>query len=262
MRLQDKVALVTGGTSGIGRAIAERFLSEGARVAIIGASSREKVARVADEIGAGVANGCERVRPFLADVSAPAEVEALIASVNDLWGAPDIVVNSAGVWSPTPVGGSDLEAVRRMIDVNLAGTFYVMNAVAPAMKARRAGEIVNLSSVVAVVPAANYSVYVAVKAGVIGLTRAAAAELAPFGVHVNAIVPGNVETPMNEPVRTAPELADRRAWIARITPSERQFTPPDEIAAAALFLVSGEVRAMYGAILSIDEGRSAGVPAR
>ena len=258
MKLSDKTALVTGGTSGIGKAIARRFVQEGARVAVVGSRDLRKAESTAKEIS----RESDRVRPFVADVARPDQVERLVVDVTREFGEVDILINSAGVWFPTPVGDTSPSDFERMVDINLKGTFLMMSAVVPAMKRRRSGRIVNLSSVVALIPAAGYCLYAGVKAAIIAVTKSAAVELAPHGIRVNAIAPGNTETPMNEAIRRSPEAEDRRAWIKRITPSNRTFTPPEEIAAGALFLVSDEVQAMYGSVLVIDEGRTAGLPSR
>lgn len=256
MKLDRKVALITGSSSGIGKAIAERFAREGARVAVVASSNPEKAARVA----AAISKGPGAAFPFVADVTKADQVERLVKAVEETAGPIDIVVNCAGVLYPTPLGAADPDQVRKIVDVSLIGSFLVMNAVVPAMKARGSGQIINISSSHALVPTATYSAYGAVKAAIIALSRAAAVELGPFGIHVNTIAPGNTVTPMTEFARTSPEAAARREWIAKVTPSTRHFTPPEEIAAAALFLVSGEVKAIYGAVLTLDEGRSAGLP--
>jgi 3-oxoacyl-[acyl-carrier protein] reductase len=148
----------------------------------------------------------------------------------------------------------------RMVGVNLKGPFFMTNAVAPRMIARRSGNIVNIASIAGIIPSSGYSLYSSVKAAIVMFTKALALELAPFDVRVNAIAPGNTATPINEHVRTDAEFAMRREWIERTTPSNRPFTPPEEIAEAALFLVDGRVNGMHGTTLVIDEGRAAGIP--
>jgi len=254
--LSGQIALISGGTSGIGKAIAARFLDEGARVAIVGRHDLDKANRVINEISRTSGDALA----FVADVSDRAQVDKLVHNVMQAFGPIDILVNSAGVWARTPLGSTDVDSMRQILDVNLMGTMSLINAVVPGMKERRRGQIVNIASIAALVPTAGFSAYAAAKSGIIGLTRAAAVELAPFGIHVNAVSPGNTATPMNEHVRNAPDEAFRREWIQKITPSNRLFTPAEEIAAAVLFLVSGQVSGMYGAILAVDEGRSAGTP--
>lgn len=256
MVLSGQVALVSGATSGIGKAVATRLIREGARVAVVASRDLVKANRTVMEIS--VAPG--QAQAFVADVAEIEQVDKLVNDVTHALGPIDILVNSAGVWFQTPLGATKPAGIRRMVDVNLIGTISLMNAVIPGMRERQRGHIVNIASIAAFVPSAYFSVYAAVKAGIVGLTRAAGVELAPFGIHVNAVSPGNTETPMNEHVRTSPEAASRRQWIRTITPSHRLFTPAEEIAAAVLFLVSGQVSGMYGTVLAIDEGRSAGLP--
>ncbi len=253
--LKGKVALVTGGSSGIGRAIAERFLSEGASVAIVGNQNLEKARAVAREIGTAQA-ACEG---FVVDVKSAKAVASLVADVGQRMGPVDILVNSAGVWYPTPIGSLTPEQIDDMIDVNLKGVIHTVSAVVPGMIARRSGRIVNIASIAALVPTAGYSLYSTTKAAVVAFTKSAGLELAQFNVAMNAIAPGNTATPMNAAIRTASEHQGRRDWIQSITPSARAFTPPEEIAETALFLSDGRVRGIFGAVISVDEGRAAGI---
>jgi NAD(P)-dependent dehydrogenase (short-subunit alcohol dehydrogenase family) len=257
MTVNGKLAVVTGGSSGIGYAIARRLAVEGATVAIFG-SGFDKARSAADEI----AGDGHRANPFAVDVSDADQVEETVNKVRSQLGEIDILINSAGVWYETPIGSTSWEAFDRMVGVNLKGPFLLANAIAPAMKERRSGKIVNLASVAGLSPSAGYSIYSTVKAGIIMFTRALSLELAPFDINVNAIAPGNTATPMNEHVRTGADFAARREWITRITPSNRPFTPPEEIAETALFLVDDRVRGMHGATIVVDEGRSAGLPSR
>jgi NAD(P)-dependent dehydrogenase (short-subunit alcohol dehydrogenase family) len=249
--MKDKVALVTGSSSGIGREVAGALAAQGARVAVVASSERAKAEAVVNEIE--VAGGI--ARPFVADISSANGVEAELGPI-------DLLVNSAGVYFPTPAGDVTEDAFDRMVAINLKGSFFTLNAVAPGMKARSAGRIVNIASVAGIAPNPEYSLYAATKAGIIALTRAIALELAPYGINVNAIAPGNTETPINADIRTAPEFAAQRARIDAITPSRRLFTPPAEIAAAIVFLLSDAARGMYGSVMVVDEGKSVGAPLR
>ena len=256
--LEGQVALVTGGSSGIGLAIASRLAAAGAAVAVVASGSLDKANAAAERI---VGEGGEALG-FVADVSRSDQVDALVAEVGERLGSPDILINAAGIWYPTPLAAMKERQIDEMIDVNLKGVIRMTAAFAPGMMARRQGRIVNISSVVGLVPSPGYSLYAATKAAVIAFTKATALELAPFDVAVNAIAPGNTATPMNAEVRESPDFAGRRDWISRITPSTRAFTPAEEIAETALFLVDGRVRGMHGAVISVDEGRSAGLTAR
>jgi NAD(P)-dependent dehydrogenase (short-subunit alcohol dehydrogenase family) len=253
--IRDKVALVTGGSSGIGRATALLLARNGAQVAVVASSDIGKAQAVVEEISS---QGGE-ARAFQADVRAVQNIDTLVREVHTCWGGIDILVNSAGVYYPTLIGETSEEAYDRMADINLKGMFFTMDRVATGMKARQRGKICNVASIAAFVGSGNYGLYCALKAGVVALTKTFALQLAPYGINVNAIAPGNTRSPINEDVRTKPEFAGRRAMIDAQTPSPRKFSDPEDIAAGILFLVSEESRAMNGATLLMDEGRAAGM---
>lgn len=255
MKLKDKVAFITGGSSGIGEAIARRFAKEGAKVAVAASTELAKAQAVAKTIEreGGRAWAC------VCEVRERAAVEQALRGASEALGAIDIVVNAAGVYYATPVGQTSEEDADRMIDINLKGTFNVINAIAPAMRKSGQGKIINLASVAAVLGVRERSLYCATKAAVAQMTRALARELAPFNVSVNAIAPGNTATPMNEKVRTDPAYALQLASMKLATPSPRTYSDPDDIAAVALFLASDESRTMHGALLIADEGISTGL---
>lgn len=252
MRLDGKVALVTGGTSGIGEAVCRRFAADGAAVAVVGSQDLSKARAVADTTTG-------RAAAYVCDVRNPTALTALVAQVERELGSIDVLVNSAGVYYATPIGATAEADYDRMVDINLKGTFYAINAVVPGMKARRHGRIVNISSVAAVMGISGYSLYCATKGAIAMMTRALARELAPFDIHINAIAPGNTATPLNEALRTRPEHRDYMAGMEALTPSNRAFSPPEEMAALCAFLVSDEARAFHGALLLADEGISSGV---
>ena len=255
MKLEGKVALVTGGSSGIGEAIALRFAAEGARVAVAGAADIGKAQGVADRIAA---QGGE-AGAFVADVTQVDAVKRLVADVKAAFGRIDILVNSAGIFEPTPVGETDEAEYDRLMDVNVKGTFFAINEVAPLMRAQGGGRIVNLSSVTGVMGFKTFSVYCASKAAINYLTRALALELGPHDIAVNAILPGNTATPMNVKIRTEPQYEEMLDGMAAITPSTRTYSDPEDMAAAAVFLCSQEGRAAHGSLLLLDEGISCGI---
>lgn len=255
MRLAGKVALITGGSQGIGEAIAVRFAQEGASVAVVASTDRSKAETVVQRIRAHGGRGS----PFVCDVRDPAAVREVAAAVWDHFDRIDILVNSAGVFYPTPVGATECEASDRMIDVNLKGTWNAIDAVAPSMKAQGAGKIVNMASVAGLMGHRNYAIYSATKAAIVMMTRSLACELAGFGINVNCIAPGNTETPMNEAVRTQPEFRPFLDSMAARTPSGRTYSAADDMAAIAAFLASDEARAMHGSCVLADEGFSAGI---
>jgi 3-oxoacyl-[acyl-carrier protein] reductase len=255
MQLQNRIALVTGASSGIGKAIAERFASEGARVAVVASASVAKAQLVVEHIKG---NGGQ-AQAFAADVASVGQVVKLVKDVESKLGPIDILVNSAGVFYPTPVGETDEAAYDRAMDINLKGTWNTINAVAPAMKARKKGKIINMSSVTSVMGFSTYAVYCAAKAGVTMMTRALALELAPHGININCISPGNTATPMNLDVRTDPALKHFLDAMAERTPSGRIYSTAEDMAGVALFLASDAARAMHGSNILIDEGISAGL---
>lgn len=255
MKLKDKVALVTGGSSGIGTAISLLFAKEGAKVAVVANSDLKKAQTVVDEIT--VAGGSAQA--FTSDITKASNVEALVKKVKDAFGGIDILVNSAGVFYPTPAGETKAADSDRMIDINLRGLFYAVNAVVPLMKARGSGKIINMSSVAGVMGFGTYAIYCATKAGVAHMTKALALELAPHGINVNAIAPGNTATPMNEDIRTDPELKPVYDYMASRTPSARTYSTAEEMAGIALLLASEDGRAMHGTTIVSDEGLSAGL---
>jgi 3-oxoacyl-[acyl-carrier protein] reductase len=248
--LKNRVALVTGGSSGIGEAIARKFAAAGAKVAVVASSGLDKAANVAKPIGG---------KAYVCDVRDAAAVATLVKQVEADLGPIDILVNSAGVFYPSAAGETPAGDIDRMVDINLKGTFHTLNAVAPGMKARKRGWVVNVASCAGLVGVVPFSLYSATKAAVIMLTKVTGRELAPFGIHVNAVAPGNTATPMNAAIRTEPEHQAVHDVMKSITPSQTVFTDPADIAGGALFLVSDSARPMYGAVLSMDEGVTTGL---
>jgi 3-oxoacyl-[acyl-carrier protein] reductase len=253
MELRNKVALVVGGSSGLGEATARKFASEGATCAIVASSNIRKANKIAKEIK-------RKSRGYVCDIRKPAQVEKLVAKVLKDHKKIDILVNSAGIFVPTPAGDSKIRDVNQMIDVNLKGTVHMINAVVPHMKARKRGNIINIASAASVRAFPLYGVYCATKAGVVMLTQVLATELSRDGIHVNSISPGNTETPMNEYVRTDPEFKPILDFMEMVTPSGRTYSNAEEIAEMAMFLASPKTgNAIYGSNFVLDEGLAAGI---
>lgn len=253
MELRNKVALIVGGSSGLGEATARKFASEGATCAIVASSNIRKANKVAREIK-------RKSKGYVCDITKPTQVTKLIAQVLKDHKKIDILVNSAGIFVPTPAGDTKSSDINRMIDVNLKGTLNTINAVVPHMKARKSGNIINIASVAGVRALPLYGVYCASKAGVVMLTKVLATELSRDGIHVNSISPGNTETPMNETIRTDPEWKPILDFMQKLTPSGRTYSSAEEIANTALFLASPRTgKPIYGANFVIDEGFAAGL---
>jgi NAD(P)-dependent dehydrogenase (short-subunit alcohol dehydrogenase family) len=242
-RLAGRCALVTGASSGIGEATARLLSAEGAAVGLV-ARRHQELERVA--------RGLRSATVAPADVADHAAVVRAIDQVEAELGPIDIAVNCAGVIGPTPLSELTPEVWQRTIAVNLSGTFYVGREAGTRMRHRGSGQIVNVASDLAFAALPGYTDYSASKAGVVGLTRGLAVELAPT-VLVNAVAPGPVDTPMMDyELSMDPDPQGARETIVRRIPLLRIATP-DEIARAILFLVTDATYAT-GAVLSVDGG--------
>jgi 3-oxoacyl-[acyl-carrier protein] reductase len=237
--LDGKVALVTGGSRGIGASISRELAKAGAKVALNYRAGQEAADEVAGEIG-GLA-----VR---ADVSKPEEVQALIERVEGGLGDIDALVNNAGVTRDTLIARMTDDDWQTVIDTNLRGTFNTSRAVSRKMLRRRAGSIVNLSSVVGVHGNPGQANYAASKAGIIGLTKALARELGSRGVRVNAIAPGYISTELTDVLND-----EQRGLILQNTPLGR-LGEPEDVARAVRFLCSDEAAFITGEVLLVDGG--------
>ncbi|WP_431301083.1 SDR family NAD(P)-dependent oxidoreductase [Tabrizicola sp. BL-A-41-H6] len=253
-KLEGKVALITGGSQGIGEQTARLFGREGAKVAVVASSDLAKAEAIAAQIRAagGIATA------HVADVRNAGEIARVAAEATKAHGPIDILVCSAGVFPPTPNGATDEATYDNVMDINVKGTWNAIAAVSPSMRARKTGWIVNVSSVLGSMALANYAVYCASKAAVNMLTRSLAIEFGRDGLHVNAIAPGNTATPMNENLRTEAQYAGFIDAMAARTPSGRTYSKPEEMAQAILYLASDDSKPVHGAILTLDEGFSLG----
>jgi 3-oxoacyl-[acyl-carrier protein] reductase len=233
------VALVTGGSRGIGAAISRELANAGAKVAVNYRGGREAAESVASEIE-GVA--------IQADVSSPEQAAELIERVESELGEIDALVNNAGVTRDTLIARMTDEDWQTVIDTNLRGTFNTARAVSRKMLRRRAGSIVNLSSVVGVHGNPGQANYAASKAGVIGLTKALARELGSRGVRVNAIAPGYIATELTDVLNE-----EQRGLILQNTALGR-LGEPEDVAGAVRFLCSDEAAFITGEVLLVDGG--------
>lgn len=242
----DKLALITGGGRGIGRAIALLFAQHGARIAVA-ARTLAQVEAVAQEIG-------PRAIALTCDVSNVESVSELFADLK-----PDILVNNAGVAESAAFVNTSDELWHRHLAINLTGTFYCTRAALPAMLERGWGRVINIASIAAKTGAPYIAAYAASKHGVLGLTRSVAMEVATSGVTVNAICPGYVDTEMVEQgveritKRTGRSAEEAREMLKRMSPQNRLVTV-EEVASLTLLLASEDGRGINGQGINIDGG--------
>jgi 3-oxoacyl-[acyl-carrier protein] reductase len=242
--LSDKVALVTGGARGIGRAIVLRLATQGADIAF---SYRGNAEAAADTASAVEALG-RRALVVQADVKDPAAAETLVKATLDAYGKVDILVNNAGITRDDLIMRMSEEAWRDVLETNLFGAFHMTKAVTRPMLKARSGRIINITSVSGQAGQMGQANYSSAKAGLIGLTKATARELGSRSITVNAVAPGFVLT---ELTKDLPEAL--QAEITARTPLGR-FGTTDEIADAVAFLASDEARYITGQVLAVDGG--------
>ena len=242
-RLENRVAIITGGTAGIGAATANRFAQEGAKVILWARNAERGNAFIEKMKGMGLEAEFDAI-----DSSNYEAVCEAAKRVNDKYGKIDILINNAGITNDSTLKKMTIEQWQQVIDINLSGSFYCIKAITPYMLEKGYGRIVNASSVVALYGNFGQTNYVATKAGLIGMTKTLARELGKKGITVNAVAPGFIETDM---VAKMPEnvLDGMRAKV----PVGR-LGQPEEIASAYLFLASEEAAYINGATLSVDGG--------
>lgn len=243
--LEGKIALITGGGTGIGAGIARRFAAEGARVFVTG-RREEPLRTLAGEIGC---------RWLAGDVSRPEDARAMVAACVESLGGLDVLVNNAGVARFAPLAQTTEAVLELHLAVNVKGPYYMAQAALPHLLAR-GGNILNIASTLGVRGLAGATAYGASKGAVVTLTKAMAAELAPEGVRVNCICPAVVETPIFETVMPREAVAQALKDMVAIHPIGRIGQPAD-VAGAARYLCSGEAGWVTGAILMVDGGATA-----
>lgn len=255
-RIAGRTAVISGAASGLGEAIARRFVSEGARC-LLTDIRREAVEAVARDLGGDTT-------AMRVDVTREDEVADSVAAASERYGGIDILVNNAGqIGAAGPIARTQVEDWHRTLDVLLTSVFLGIKHAAGPMAAAGRGSIINLTSVAGLVGGLGPHAYTAAKHGVVGLTRSAASELSHFGVRVNCIAPGSIVTPMTAEAG-AGDVSDIEGARERI--GQNSLLPgragvPEDIAAAALYLASDEAGYVNGHCLSVDAG-SAVIPRR
>ena len=240
-RFEGQVAVITGGARGIGRAVAERLLSEGAKIAIWDLREADVAAA---ELG-------ERAKGFAVDVSDEASVEAARVAVLEAFGRIDILVTAAGITGPThPVQGHEYASWKQVVDIHLGGVFLCSRAVLDTMAEQDYGRIVTIASVAGKEGNPNASSYSAAKAGIIGFTKSMGKELAATGVRANCFAPGLVKTPLME------QLPPEQVAFSLSRIPQGRFGTVEECAAMICFLASSECSFCSGAVFDMSGGRA------
>jgi NAD(P)-dependent dehydrogenase (short-subunit alcohol dehydrogenase family) len=253
MRLQNKKALVTGGSEGIGRAIAECFLREGASV-LVTARNGQKLENAVRDIGKALPESAGKLVPFPADATDAAQAQAAVQEASRKWGGLDILVNNAGGGVNKPISESSVEDFDRDMGWNVRSAVAHTHAVLGSMKKTGKGCIINISSVAASLPVPVFSFYSIAKAALLMYTQTLASEVAQYGIRINCVSPGPVNTPFFDKTLGAGAEAAKQLITTRI-PLGRLGTS-DEVAHAVAFLASDEAGWITGINLLVDGGRT------
>lgn len=246
MKLENKVAIVTGSSRGIGYSVAEAFLKEGAKVAVCG-SSLESAEKAAGKLASKYPR--ERILPLGVDMTDSASIKSMAESTVEKWGRIDVLVNNAGVTSAKSIFDMDDEDFDSVIRINLAGPFKCIREVARIMKDSGGGSIINTSSMVGTYGGKMQTAYSSSKFGINGLTKSCAKELGRFNIRVNAVAPGVVGTDMVAQSVSAEMMEALKSF----TPLGRMAVP-EELAGAYVYLASDEASFTTGAIVNVDGG--------
>jgi NAD(P)-dependent dehydrogenase (short-subunit alcohol dehydrogenase family) len=257
MSWQDKTVLITGGSGGMGRAIAARFLAKGANIAAADIDAR-RLGELERDMKAG-----SRLLVLSTDVTRVADCERMVQSTLDRFGGLDLLVNAAGVWVEGPSDQATEAEWDRTLDINLKGTFFACRYAIPALE-KTSGTILNIASDAGLIGNAGAAIYCASKGGVVLLTKALARELAPRGIRVNAICPCDVETPMIKFQAETYGGGDPKAYLDRLLSiypqgARARFVRAEEVAEFVFQIASPKLAPITGAALSIDFGTTAGL---
>jgi len=249
MRLKNKIAVVTGGSGGIGEAICYAYAKEGAFVIVVNKNNPEKGISVANKIkadgGLAEAIGC--------DITNPSEVNELVQKVIKDHGRIDILVNNAGALVFKNIEDHSMDEWDHVINVNLKSAYLLLHAIVPHMKKQSYGKIIFISSLAAIRGLSGASAYAASKGGILALAKSMVAELASFNINVNLITPGFTATSMNQELRSDPDFMQQ----IKAPPSGHKLMQPKELTGAAVFLASEDASCVHGVDLIVDGGVAA-----
>lgn len=242
--LSNKVALITGGASGLGFAIAKCYHQCGAKVIITGTRDKEKLDEACKEIG-------DNSYSYQVDVSDTKNAKKFIEKIEKEHGSVDILVNNAGVHCKKPFEDIKMDEFEKVISVHLKGSFALTQAVTPSMKKKKSGSIIFISSMSAYLGMTQVSAYSSVKSAILGLTKALSGELSEYGIRVNCITPGFIDTPMFH--KAVDSDIERQKKILNHTPMKK-YGKPEDIGWAAVFLASEEASFINAVSLPVDGG--------
>ncbi len=246
IKLNGKVAIITGGSRGIGAATAILFAKAGANVVITYTKNKNS----ADTVVSNVRKFGSDCLALKADISKPKSASYVVKQAIKKFGRIDVLVNNAGIWTHGKIGEMDEKVWKKTMEVNLDGLFYLTNAVVPIMKQQKSGKIINISSTAGQRGEAEHSHYAASKGGVISFTKAIATELGPYNINVNSVAPGWVDTELNAEVFADKEYREQEREKIPI----QRIPTPEDIAGPIVFLASDLARHITGEILNVNGG--------